>query len=574
MKKLFFLLTILLTVSVSGNAQLVKFWNFPQGPTGQSDDFAADATNWSTSTDYYANTVSYKPNGVELYVNNKKIAITEDLKFTANATGGIRLYKKTGYGNYIMLNGVNRAVIIPGLKKGQIIELDCRTSNTDKSRTFTLSSNLKALDESFKASKERLINRAVVTEDGDAVLTTKADDESGGGMNIYYIAVFEAEPIHPQTWDFTKISETDLTNLADAVTEDNAKWKEDNPTGYIRYTTTVKYDSDNAALLANGEELDYTKGLKFTFPAKDQRISVYPNNIQAGLQLRATGVTLTIPELKKGTKIIMAIRSNGQGTSSTLTSENFTKDENATLTTATFNYTTGVATNNGDVSFTTESGGMIFRRITIIPPTVTFRTTGYATYSDDKNIDMSITDTNMKAYYAKSYSLNSVALSETTQFAANEGVILKGTPSEPYFLYEALEDVDVDGENLMKPNLTDTELSQIEGAYTNFILVRDGETNNVLFGKVDGTSTLAANRAYLQLPTASLPGARELSITFDDSETTSISEELKVKSEECNATLSGREFAPAAAMYDLQGRRVAQPTKGLYIVNGKKYIVK
>jgi uncharacterized protein YlzI (FlbEa/FlbD family) len=27
-------------------------------------------------------------------------------------------------------------------------------------------------------------------------------------------------------------------------------------------------------------------------------------------------------------------------------------------------------------------------------------------------------------------------------------------------------------------------------------------------------------------------------------------------------------------MYDLQGRRVAQPTKGLYIVNGKKYIVK
>ena len=26
--------------------------------------------------------------------------------------------------------------------------------------------------------------------------------------------------------------------------------------------------------------------------------------------------------------------------------------------------------------------------------------------------------------------------------------------------------------------------------------------------------------------------------------------------------------------YDLQGRRVAQPTKGLYIVNGKKVVIK
>ena len=26
--------------------------------------------------------------------------------------------------------------------------------------------------------------------------------------------------------------------------------------------------------------------------------------------------------------------------------------------------------------------------------------------------------------------------------------------------------------------------------------------------------------------------------------------------------------------YDLQGRKVTNPTKGLYIVNGKKYIVK
>jgi len=29
-----------------------------------------------------------------------------------------------------------------------------------------------------------------------------------------------------------------------------------------------------------------------------------------------------------------------------------------------------------------------------------------------------------------------------------------------------------------------------------------------------------------------------------------------------------------STIYDLQGRRVAQPTKGLYIVNGKKTVIR
>jgi hypothetical protein len=50
-----------------------------------------------------------------------------------------------------------------------------------------------------------------------------------------------------------------------------------------------------------------------------------------------------------------------------------------------------------------------------------------------------------------------------------------------------------------------------------------------------------------------------------DGEPTSISEKLTVKSEK---------FAAATDCYDLQGRRVAQPAKGLYIVNGRKVVVK
>jgi len=75
------------------------------------------------------------------------------------------------------------------------------------------------------------------------------------------------------------------------------------------------------------------------------------------------------------------------------------------------------------------------------------------------------------------------------------------------------------------------------------------------------TNYVRANRAYL---TADGAGAREfLSIDFDG-ETTALSEELRVKSEK---------FA-TAPYYNLNGQRVAQPVKGLYIVNGKKVIIK
>ncbi len=74
------------------------------------------------------------------------------------------------------------------------------------------------------------------------------------------------------------------------------------------------------------------------------------------------------------------------------------------------------------------------------------------------------------------------------------------------------------------------------------------------------SGTLAANKAYLKIASGS--PAPTLGIVFNDSETTGIND---MKRETIN---NNGEY------YDLQGRRVAQPTKGLYIVNGKKVVVK
>jgi hypothetical protein len=117
-------------------------------------------------------------------------------------------------------------------------------------------------------------------------------------------------------------------------------------------------------------------------------------------------------------------------------------------------------------------------------------------------------------------------------------------------------------ENLLVGTTAPTFVNQEVGDYTNFALsAANGDFRKI---KAEGM-VVPANKAYLPVPTDKIPKtAARLIFVFEDGEqTTGISEECRVKSEE---------FAPA--IYDLQGRKVAQPKKGLYIVNGRKVVMK
>ena len=83
-------------------------------------------------------------------------------------------------------------------------------------------------------------------------------------------------------------------------------------------------------------------------------------------------------------------------------------------------------------------------------------------------------------------------------------------------------------------------------------------SNNTLYQAGDDTNTIAPFRAYF----TTTSGAPLLSFVIDG-ETTGIREKVIVISEK---------FA-AAPVYNLNGQRVAQPTKGLYIVNGRKVLL-
>jgi hypothetical protein len=75
-----------------------------------------------------------------------------------------------------------------------------------------------------------------------------------------------------------------------------------------------------------------------------------------------------------------------------------------------------------------------------------------------------------------------------------------------------------------------------------------------------GAFAVAANKAYLAVPEAK---ARTAGFSlFGDGEATGISATLKDNGEKDNT------------IYNLNGQRVSKPTKGLYIVNGKKTMVK
>ena len=175
-------------------------------------------------------------------------------------------------------------------------------------------------------------------------------------------------------------------------------------------------------------------------------------------------------------------------------------------------------------------------------------------YSDIYNFEA---DANTKVFKAE-LDENSLTLTELTDdkiVPRGIAVILKSTSSS---IVMTLTETDSNN---------DFSFNDLYGVYNPAGLESDGNfyalnkgAQGVGFYKLADGSTLGYGKAYLRYS-----GSSSSSFFGFDGETTSISEELRVKSEE---------FAPAAAVYDLQGRRVAQPTKGLYIVNGKKVVIK
>lgn len=146
---------------------------------------------------------------------------------------------------------------------------------------------------------------------------------------------------------------------------------------------------------------------------------------------------------------------------------------------------------------------------------------------------------------------STVTLTAVENVPANTGVVLKGA-ANTYDIPVITSSTTAQGD--LKGSATDAKA--YDTSYDYYYLVKNGD--NAQFKKLADGGSIAAGKAYLQLTHSS---ARELSIVFDD-ETTGIH------------SIDNGKLTIDNSVYDLSGRRVAKPTKGLYIVNGKKVAVK
>ncbi len=211
-----------------------------------------------------------------------------------------------------------------------------------------------------------------------------------------------------------------------------------------------------------------------------------------------------------------------------------------------------------EVTFTYEStsknAAMSSLKVTYTQPEFTMEIgSDYTAFSSKMALDFS--ESGIAVYTAK-VNDGVVVLTEVEsgEVPANRGVILKGTAGE--HTVKLIESAEALKNNELFGVTEDTKVvyNEEESSKYNYIL-----QNGVFKKATEAGATLKAGKAYLSTKyDVTATGARELKIVVEG-ETTGI---------------KAIETVADKNVYDLQGRKVAAPQKGLYIINGKKMIVK
>lgn len=181
------------------------------------------------------------------------------------------------------------------------------------------------------------------------------------------------------------------------------------------------------------------------------------------------------------------------------------------------------------------------------------------TYCSENDLDFTNVE-GLKAYTAGGYNrtTGTIWLMRVYEVPAGEGILLIGAggdykvPQKSTTTYYA---------NLMVGTLEAKTINETDGEYTNYYL--SSGTHGVGFYKVNGSVEIKANRAYLPLLKSATSGSRGfIGLDFGEGE----------------GTTGIRNLTPALSegertWYNLQGQRVENPRKGLYIHNGKMVVI-
>jgi hypothetical protein len=211
---------------------------------------------------------------------------------------------------------------------------------------------------------------------------------------------------------------------------------------------------------------------------------------------------------------------------------------------------------------------------------VTIAGTGKSSYAAPVDLDFTNVE-GLKAFTATGYDRSSktIWLTRVMKAQKGEGLLLKGDANQTYNIPSS--GVQSGYGNMFVGNTSGEAITIYEtnddGSLTNFYLT-GGQ-----FKSVTNYATINNNRCYLQLPTemvAAAASTRGVESGYNVEEPEVISMPIVIKSlTDADGTTGIDEvvkYAPQSddAFYNLQGQRVDNPCKGLYIRNGRKVVIK
>lgn len=403
------------------------------------------------------------------------------------------------------------------------------------------------------------------------------------------------------TWDFTNISEDSWSKLEESATANNSFWGKgtvNNRSAYGSFGATKsdkrRFNQNQEIRFGDGNVMKELRGILFTLVNnRSNRFCICPATTTETSYIDMTGGThyMTLQDVPTGSTIFVEYTDQFFNLNS-INVDSLRTYKNDLL----HNVSMYKVTSTGDVSFCFQN--LKLYRIAIVKDNKTIGNADknfikYATYSQsypvDYNLNKILNGTPVTAYSVSADYLSNATFVNFTELPGNqsdsdEGVILKtsGNLGESHPIFTT----DVNNTTPQKPTsnalvgtgdeATEFEKAKKEG-YQNYILTTKyfhlDKDENPSGDVIDGTQqcfykwvkgNAKSNFAYLQLKNPSNANAKTVIYLDWFGDTTGI-----------HGVTAPSQVTSGKTYYTLDGRKVTSPTqKGIYIINGKKIIIK
>ena len=377
--------------------------------------------------------------------------------------------------------------------------------------------------------------------------TYEGDDVYAGSTNTYELTVTDSEP----TPIFAKVTDVSALVPGDVITFVNeeagvalGKIKTNN---YGEVSVTIDNDVFESK---NIEMLTLVEGYRGDYVPEGESVWAFKNSNDK--YLNAPG----------GTSDNYMKESEDLDTESSAVIR-FDADGNATVrfTNYSFDNTSArviVKYNSSGKLFSCYKSGQnpiqIYKVVTNTPLSVS--SAGYATFSSTSALDFTnVEDINA---YTATVSGDAISFTRVNKVPANTGLLLRSVKGGAVSTtVPSLTDAtdDVTGNAFVAATTDIASLATTDGDFTNYIL--NNGSSGIGFYKANGQK-VGAGKAYLHV-SSELATRAYIAFAFDDPET---------------GVAQVETLPQQGVAYDLQGRRINAPKGGLYIINGKKVIVK